>query len=751
MRKRKERKNRYEAEYEGNELNLKIEEGIKLKIDLEDNLEVGVLLGKFRQAGLGSSRELGKIFRRSASTVINKESSIEKGSKHLIDGRRQKKKYKMEKIETEILLMWVKKPVAEDEEIFKGLEPRLSSLGISLELKTLKRHLRDVGIVEARSRLRTEELLGKKEIGRGFKGVGGEDKSVSSLEDKGEKKDIIQVQSRYAGEMLTAPHLYQMNFPEMVRGLPTPAAEDSVYSIEKTAHQIYFLYAIGGKRLYDLDSVEHREFGALIGMEDNLRSSGMNKRVRRMAKKEAIEEFQKKAFRGRLGFINRKDMELCYCDTHVIEVWVNKFISMARHGTKQKQVKAINAHYLTGSDTMTVLSKEYTQGNKRLSWAIPGLVKRAEEELREKGHKLGIICFDKGGISLKVLKGLAQAGKGFLCWGKRTEYVKKQIKRIRDYRFRYRHKKEIRQDGKLIKVEERLADTTTHVKGLGKVRTIVVELPETEGGERLWMYTNLRRNRYDVIQIREMMRYKQRQENFFKIRKHKSALDCFVGGRCKIKPIMRPSEKILQLLRKQVRRLSRRIEKDQESLSQVKELREHGLYKKDTAKRETDYLNRRIGQNMEQKEKTEEKILWAEGGKRPEFIKQRYELELEKQKILNEFQDIVMLSKRESLKGFISCYRRVLDKEGLFKEEITQRMKYLDKAGIEKELFRLGGTIICDKREKRMTVMIRSQGREYFKKALEIFLHEQNKKNTVLDYGEKKVSTSFLSIAAHLI
>ena len=730
MRKRKERKNRYEAEYEGNELNLKIEEGIKLKIDLEDNLEVGVLLGKFRQAGLGSSRELGKIFRRSASTVINKESSIEKGSKHLIDGRRQKKKYKMEKIETEILLMWVKKPVAEDEEIFKGLEPRLSSLGISLGLKTLKRYLRDIGIAEARGQLRAEEVLVNREDGQ--------DEARATGEEKREEKEIMQIESRYAGEMLSVPQVYQMNFPEMIKGLPSPAPEDCVYSIERAAHQIYFLYGSGGKRLYDLDSVEHREFGALIGMEDNLRSSGMNKRVRQMAKKEAIEEFQNKAFRGRLGFINRKDMELCYCDTHVIEVWVNKFISMARHGTKQKQVKAINVHYLTGSDTMTVLSKEYTQGNKRLSWAIPGLVKRAEEGLREKGRKLGIICFDKGGISLKVLKGLAQAGKGFLCWGKRTEYVKKQIKRIRDYRFRYRHKKEIRQDGKLIKVEERLADTTTHVKGLGKVRTIVVELPETEGGERLWMYTNLRRNRYDAIQIREMMRYKQRQENFFKIRKHKSALDCFAGGRCKIKPITRPSEKILQLLRKQVRRLSRRIEKDQESLSQVKELREHGLYKKDTAKRETDYLNRRIGQNMEQKEKTEEKILWAEGGKRPEFIKQRYELELEKQKILNEFQDIVMLSKRESLKGFISCYRRVLDKEGLFKEEITQRMKYLDKAGIEKELFRLGGTIICDKREKRMTVMIRSQGREYFKKALEIFLHEQNKKKTVLDYGEKE-------------
>jgi len=712
---RRKKKIGYRAQYEGNELILRLERGFSLKINLRDDLEVGIMVAKFRDAGLGTSRELGRLFKRSASTVINKGHSMEKGARHLIDGRKQKKRYKLENIQTEILLMWVKKPAVKDREMFEELQPRLSSLGMNLDIKTLKRYLRDIGITEARGQLRAEEVLVNRDID-------GQDEAVAAGEDKTEEKEITQTESRYAGQMLSVPHLYQMNFPDMIKGLPTPLPEDCVYSIERVAHQIYFLYGCGGKRLYDLDSVDHHEFGALIGMEGNLRSSGMNKRVRRIAKPEAIEEFQKKAFRGRIGLINRKDIELCYCDTHVIEVWVNKNIFMARHGTKQKQVKAINVHYLTGSDTMTVLSKEYTQGNKRLSWAIPGLVKRAEQGLREKGSRLGIICFDKGGISLKVLKALAEGGKGFLCWGKRAEYVKRQIKRIRDYRFRYHHKKEIRQDSKLIKVEERLADTTTHLKGLGKVRTIVVELSEAEGGEKLWMYTNLRRSRYDAIEIREMMRYKQRQENFFKIRKTKSALDRFAGGRCKIKPIMRPSEKILQLLRRKVKRLSKRVEKDQESLSEVKELRGHGLYKRDTAKREADYLNRRIRQNIQEKEKAEENILWGEGGKRPEFIKPRYELELEKQKILNEIQDIVILSKRESLKEFLSCYKKVLKIEGFSSQEIFQRMRHLDTSAVEKELFGLGGIIICDKREKRMTVMIRTQGREYFKKALEIFL-----------------------------
>jgi hypothetical protein len=196
--------------------------------------------------------------------------------------------------------------------------------------------------------------------------------------------------------------------------------------------------------------------------------------------------------------------------------------------------------------------------------------------------------------------------------------------------------------------------------------------------------------------------------------------------------------KRLDLLKKQLKRLTKKITKDQESISDVKELREHGLYKADTAKRETDFLRCRIKQNIEQKEKTEEKIQWAEGGDRPKFIKQRYELELEKQKLLNEFQDLAMLSKRESLKEFLGCYRKVLEKDNLPSEEISQRIKYLDKAAIEKELFGLGGIITCDKREKKITVMIEPQGRKYFKKALEIFLHQQNKKEVVVQYSPKE-------------
>jgi len=728
MKRKKKKKIKYNAKYKDNELNLKLEK-INLCVDLDNHLEVGVLLAKFREAGLGSSRELGRLFRRSPSTVINKGRYSQMGSNWLIDGRGQKKQYKIEEIRGEIFYIWAKNPLSSDKEILHELQPRLSSLGIGLDLKTLKRFITDTGIDEARSRLRTEGALPKEDETHPPNNSDGTDVAP-------EKKEITQTYSRYAGHMLHIPQLYQMNFSEMLDVLTEP--DGCSYSKERIAHLLYLLYASGKKRLYDLDYVDHQGIGALIGMEGNIRSSGMNKRISKLADPKIIDLLQNKALAGRAGLINSKDMELAYCDTHVIEVWVNKFIPMARHGTKNRQVKAINVHYLCGSDTGTPLAKEYAGGNKRLHWAIPRLVKRAEEGLRDKGRKLGIICFDKGGISLKTLKALIKARKGFLCWGKRTEYAKKQIKRLKPSRFRWRRKKKIRQNGKLKKVEERIADTTTRIKGLGKVRTIVVQLPEAEGGEKLWLHTNLSRRSYSSIEIREMMRYKQRQEIFFKSRKHKSALDCFAGGRCKVKPMSRPSKKLLELLKKQHKRLEKRIKKDQHNIFDIKQLRFHGLYKADTAKRETEYLKRRIIQDIEQKEKTEEKIRWAKGGKRPKFIKQRYELELERQQFLNEFQDLAMLSKRETIKEFLSCYKRVLEKENLFSEEIFQRMKCLDKVAVEKELFNLAGIISCDKREKKMTIMIAPQGREYFRKALEIFLHQQNKKKIVVQYGPRE-------------
>ena len=232
---KKKKKNKYCVEYKENELKLKIEKGIKLKIDLNNNVEVGVLLAKFRQAKLGSSRELGRVFKRSASTVINKSRC--QGSKDFIDNRRQKKKYKIEEIQTEILLVWVKKPAADDREIFAALESRLSGLGIKLDLKTLQRYFRDAGLDEVRSRLRAESVAVNRNIDNGEETIAGRNAVVVVDRDNACKEEITRTPSRYAGQMLHVPALYRMGFSQMVKVLPSP--EEPVYSKEKVGYQLY--------------------------------------------------------------------------------------------------------------------------------------------------------------------------------------------------------------------------------------------------------------------------------------------------------------------------------------------------------------------------------------------------------------------------------------------------------------------------------------------------------------------------------
>lgn len=230
----KRKKNRYLTEYEADELKLKIEKGVSLRINLKDDLEVGILLAKFRQAGLGSSRELGRLFRRSASTVINKDRFNRMGSKHLIDGRKQKRRYKIEEIRAEILLLWVKKPVAEDKEIFEELQPRLSSLRMSLDLKSLKRYVKETGIDEARSRLRTESVLANRDVV--CDNANGQNTTTDDR-DNTEEKEIIQDYSRYAAQMLHLPQLCQMGFSQMVKVLPSPLTY--TYTKEKLVYQLY--------------------------------------------------------------------------------------------------------------------------------------------------------------------------------------------------------------------------------------------------------------------------------------------------------------------------------------------------------------------------------------------------------------------------------------------------------------------------------------------------------------------------------
>ncbi|MCK4423185.1 MAG: hypothetical protein KAV18_03860 [Candidatus Omnitrophica bacterium] len=751
MKKKKEQKKpHYSARYDSNNLTLTLKQSFSLKVDLSNNLEVGVLISTFRDSGLGSSRELGQLFKRSASTVVRKERLKQSGGRGLEDKRGQSRQYKAELVRADILLIWQGNPHASDKEILEALKPRLSEVGMSLDIKTLKKYLEAIGISEARTRLRAEEAMRKQAatdtgaadiishqdddpVAAGVIAADtSEIKNTAGLSSK-KDKELVKTDCRYAGQLLHAPYLCKLGFKNMLDIFTQPRI--CVYTKEQIMYTLYFLYAAGLKRVYDLDTVDHESFGALIGADDNIRSSGMNKRIAGMSNPALLDLLDQKALAGRAWLLTKKD-ELVYADSHVVETWVSPLIAMARHGTKAKQVKAINVHALIGSDSGTPIITEYSQGNKRLHWAIPRVLEKSEPELKKQGKRIKIICFDKGGISLPTFRKIVlELKKGFLCWAKRTAYVQKQINKLKEKRFKYRRKKELRQNGKKIIVEEKIADTTTHLNEWGKVRTIVVQLPSEEYSERLCLYTNLSRAKYSALEVREMVSYRQREENYFKIRKYKSALDCFGGGKCRAKSIRRPSEKEKDLLEKQSSRQEKSIEEDNDDLNEMKEFKKSKLLKEKIVDREIVYLERQIKKTKSNNKKTAAKLEWAHGGKRPSFIKQRYEIELNKQRFLGIIQETTLLAKRESLKDFIKCYEKVLGKECFSDEEITSRMEFLDRTAIEKLLFNLSGQVVRDEAEGKIIVYIRSQGREYFKKALALYLNHLNKKQAQLDYG----------------
>lgn len=750
MKKKKEpKKPHYSARYDSNNLTLTLKQSFSLKVDLNNNLEVGVLISTFRDSGLGSSRDLGQLFKRSASTVVRKERLKQLGGRGLEDKRGQSRQYKAELVRADILLIWQRNPRASDKEILEALKLRLSETGMSLDIKTLKKYLEAIGISEARTRLRADEAIRKQaSINTGAVDISHQadnpvvagviaaatseiknNTGVSSEKDK----ELVKTDCRYAGQLLHVPYLCDLGFENMSAIFTQPKL--CVYTKEQIMYTLYFLYAAGLKRVYDLDTVDHESFGALIGADDNIRSSGMNKRISGMAKPALLDCLDQKALAGRAWLLSSKD-KLVFCDTHVIEIWTNFFIFMARHGTKAKQVKAINVHTLIGSDTSTPIMTEYSAGNKRLHWAIPRLVEKSETELKKHGKQIEIVCFDKGGISLPTFKKIVfKLKKGFLCWAKRTAYVNKQINKLKDKRFKYSRKKEIRQNGEKFIVEEKIADTTTYLKGWGKVRSIVVQLPPEEYSERLCLYTNLSRAKYSALEVRDMVSYRQREENYFKTGKYKSALDCFSGGKCIVKPVRRPSEKEKDLLEKQVCRQEKSIETDNDDLIEIKELKKSTLLKKRFADREIGYLEDNIKKTETKNKITTERLEWACGGKRPSFIKTRYEVELYKQRFLGVVQETMLLAKRESLKDFYKLYEKVLEKENLSADEVASHMQYLDHTGIEKQLFNLSGQVIRDEAEGKIIVYIKAQGREYFRKALALYLNHLNKKQAELDYG----------------
>jgi len=215
--------------------------GACLKFKMNDKIEVGYGMVQLYRAGLGTSREVGKIFGRSSADVIRKTARAKDGLENLIDYRKRNgRRKKMTKVlKAKILANVRENPCLTDKGLSEIVNQELP-VGHKLSVRTVKRYLSDSGAVIWRKDLRQEE--------------GGKNS---------QKPETQMMLSRYAGVYLSIGYLEQIGFGDIIANLK-PGIKSS-YSNFEVGLSVYFLYLIGKRRLYDLDSLAHRDFGALIG------------------------------------------------------------------------------------------------------------------------------------------------------------------------------------------------------------------------------------------------------------------------------------------------------------------------------------------------------------------------------------------------------------------------------------------------------------------------------------------------------
>lgn len=695
-------------------LEIKLAKRITLSFNKSDESDIDVGIAKLAQAKLDKYAKLGKIFKVSKMTVSNKVDKAEScGIKGLIDGRSNNggsKKLTPEIIRA-IIFEVVTNPIASNAEIVENIYNRT---GKRISTKTLAKGIKESGACQIAWDLNTLGMNGT----------------------NGHAESEVLTFSRYGAHMMDLVYLERLNFEKATEKISLYMKNG--YKDKEFYLTLYNLYAVGEQRLYDLETVSQDELGCLTGMDRHMQSSGAQKRLNKVVNFCDVEGFKEESLREyyKAGLL---DIGSAYCDTHVGQVYPAENVYMARHGTKNKNVKAINKHFLVTA-AGRILNFILTQGRHKLSEMILPMVDQVEKIFNK---KLKDVSYDKGGSSIKVLTGLKKRETNFITWGKKSKYVVDQISKIPLTRYRIMRKEKIREKGRkpVIRVVEKIADTTTYLKGWGKIRTILVLF--LENNELRWIYTDIPRKKCSALKIRDKIRYKQREENLFK-KMVKMAFDCFAGGMAKAIRIRRPKKDEIPGLRRRIKSSKSRLKKNRNVLKELKQKYNLHLIPEDMYLREKKIIDAKIENYKQRTDQLKETINWAKGGKKPKFISTRYELNLTKQTLLDVIQCWVLMVQELMKKEFLECLQKTFKEEGYQGRALGKKMSDVDTTLVSKILFGQQAKIIRNDKKRIIRVIIAPAGRESLHKALTKYISKINSYNTKIDYGrEKKYKLEF--------
>ncbi|MFH1074709.1 MAG: hypothetical protein V1752_06445 [Candidatus Firestonebacteria bacterium] len=701
----------------------------ELVYDEKDRLQLSLGVSQLYKSGVGSSRELGEIFGCSGVTVLRKEKRVsDKGVSGLIDGREangKESKLSM-KDKVQILHLTIQDFGKKRKEILSEVNAgRLGKEKISI--KTLNRYYSEsgLGLLQVEHRRKQGSPSGKTE--------------------EVESKKTVEIGSRYAGTYLGYPVLGRLGYQEVLKRVketsPGLRSEEQLcYSIEELFFLLYCLYAESRRRrVYDLGTVAHEEYAGLIGKRRHILASGCWKRLKELICEMAIGEFEEAASDGIVKSriivevkpgreeYGEKALEVFYADSHVSEVHRKENISMALHGTKRRKVQAVNKNYIVSAKGIPVV-RSIVEGKRRLSQELSDLV------LWLKKYFPGaVVSFDKGGVSKKVLNTFIKEGMKFVCWMSKWKSVKEKIEKIPMKKYNVERKEETKsRSGKVIrKIVERLCETKLEYKEVGLLRTVVVYFQNTQ--EKAWLCTNLTKKECGTLGLREIIRFKQYVENFFKQRKCYGSLDCFGGGEAMRKKIEKPTMKTIEA---KIKRTDHLLYETRGALQDLSMGHSSKLIADSAFRLGQKFFTGRINELEEKLEKLKAIRSWLLGGKKPEFIQAPYELDLKKERILTQFQDWAYIVKNELTREYKECYKKVLLESGLDMKVTTEKLNNLDDTKVYRELTTLGGRLDWNHVEGILTVKLNPLMNKLEQQALVLLCRDKSKQNTEIDFGK---------------
>lgn len=219
--------------------------------------------------------------------------------------------------------------------------------------------------------------------------------------------------------------------------------------------------------------------------------------------------------------------DIWYFDDHVIEYTGQASIGKTKHGTKQVSVKAVTRYTLHNG--LCSLS-EYFPATFSYAQAMRHLVNKANACLPPQS-RISKLAFDRAGWDAELLTWLQEtAGIVPITWVKRTNGNVNRLDAVNDNEF-----VATETEMALGKTDRQhivnVADTTLDFPRLGRQRTVILETNEQK---RIGIYTTAPfpgdvplsdAQGMSTIRLMDVMRYKQRIENRFKVEVNEMASD----------------------------------------------------------------------------------------------------------------------------------------------------------------------------------------------------------------------------------